>query len=156
MFAITYGAGARRVSDMNQISQADARKLIKKIKKGLPGYYRLNSRIRKKIEAVGYVRTAFGKKQVVDKEKAYVGLNSLIQGTAAQIMKKGLVQVHEATAHLGAVPLLLVHDEIVVEVPTENAEAVELLMPDALNTAFECDPPLSVEGGIVTTNYADA
>lgn len=156
MFAISYGAGAPRVADMNQISKTEARDLIKKIKKGLPGYYRLNSRIRKKIETVGYVNTAFGKKQVVDKEKAYVGLNSLIQGTAAQIMKKGLVRVHEATAEYGAVPLLLVHDEIVVECPEENAEQVSALMPDALNGAFDCDPPLSVEGGIVTTNYADA
>jgi len=156
MFAISYGAGAPRVADMNQIPKAEAKELIKKIKKSLPGYYRLNSRIRKKIESVGYVNTAFGKKQVVDKEKAYVGLNALIQGTAAQIMKRGLIQVHEATAHLGAIPLLLVHDEIVVECHKDAAEEVSALMPDALCTAFDCDPPLQVEGGIVTTNYADA
>lgn len=157
MFAITYGAGAPRVADMNKISKAEARELIKMIKKSLPGYYRLNSKIRKKIETVGYVETGLGRRrQVVDKSKSYVGLNSLIQGTAAEIMKKGLVQVNDLVAPLGATPLLVVHDELVVEAPIEVAEEVKALMPDALNSAFDMDPPLAVEGGIVTTNYAEA
>lgn len=156
MFAITYGAGAPRVSDMNKISKAEAKALIGKIKKGLPGYYRLNERIRKKIESAGYVNTAFGRKQVVNKDKAYVGLNALIQGTAAEIMKKGLVQVNEAVAEFEATPLLVVHDECLVECPTEYAEQVKAVMPECLTSAFDMDPPLAVEGGIVTTNYADA
>jgi DNA polymerase-1 len=157
MFAITYGAGARRVSDMNQISKAEAKALITKIKKGLPGYYRLNQRIKNKIKTQGYVNTAFGRKQVVAKDKSYVGLNSLIQGTAAEVMKKGLVQVNDAVQEYGATPLLVVHDEVVVECPRENAERVSALMGPALTSAFPaCDPPLAVEGGIVTTNYADA
>lgn len=156
MFAITYGAGAPRVADMNKISKAEAKELIRKIKQSLPGYYRLNSRIRKKIEAEGHVNTAFGRKQVVDKEKSYVGLNSLIQGTAAEIMKKGLVQANELVTPYGATPLLVVHDELVVECPTENAEQVASLVPGAMTSAFDMDPELAVEGGIVTTNYADA
>lgn len=156
MFAITYGAGAPRVADMNKITKREAKELIRTIKKSLPGYYRLNKRIRKKIEAVGYVNTAFGRKQVVDKEKSYVGLNSLIQGTGAQIMKKGTVAVDEAVRPLGAYPLLLVHDELLVETPIEVAEEVSRLMPGALTGVFDMDPPLAVEGGIVTTNYADA
>lgn len=156
MFAITYGAGAPRVADMNQIPKSEAKELIRKIKSSLPGYYRLNSRIRKKIESVGYVNTAFGRKQVVDKEKSYVGLNSLIQGTAAEIMKRGLVQANELVTPYGATPLLVVHDELVVECPKENAEQVAALVPGAMTSAFEMDPPLAVEGGIVETNYADA
>jgi len=157
MFAITYGAGAPRVSDMNQISKGEAKVLIQKIKKGLPGYYRLNERIKKKIKTVGYVNTAFGRKQVVNKDKSYVGLNALIQGTAAEIMKRGLVDADAAIKDYGATPLLVVHDELVVECPTENAERVAELVGPAMTNAFpECDPPLAVEGGIVTTNYADA
>lgn len=157
MFAITYGAGAPRVSDMNGISKGEAKVLIQKIKKGLPGYYRLNERIKKKIKTVGYVNTAFGRKQVVNKDKAYVGLNALIQGTAAEVMKRGLVTVDDLVRPLGATPLLVVHDEVVVECPVGNAEEVARLMAPALTEAFpDCDPPLAVEGGIVTTNYADA
>ena len=142
---------------MNQMSKGEAKVLIQKIKKGLPGYYRLNERIKKKIKTVGYVNTAFGRKQVVNKDKAYVGLNALIQGTAAEIMKRGLVDANNAIREYGATPLLVVHDELVVECPTENAERVAELVGPAMTGAFpQCDPPLAVEGGIVTTNYADA
>lgn len=161
MFAITYGAGKPRVADMNGFGRtpeglARAGDLIRSIKKSLPGYYRLNKRLRAKVESVGYVNTAFGRKQVVGKDKSYVSLNALIQGTAAQIMKKGLVLVNERVEPLGATPLLLVHDELVTESPVECAEEVSRLMGEALIEALEIDPPLQVEGGIVTTNYADA
>lgn len=161
MFAITYGAGKPRVADMNGFGRtpeglARAGDLIRSIKKSLPGYYRLNKRLRAKVEAVGYVNTAFGRKQVVGKDKSYVSLNALIQGTAAQIMKKGLVLVNERIEPLGATPLLLVHDELVTESPLECAEEVSRLMGEALIEALDIDPPLQVEGGIVTTNYADA
>jgi DNA polymerase-1 len=156
-FAITYGAGAPRVSDMNKIPKDDARALIKKIKSALPGYYRLNRRIKRKIGEVGYINTAFGRRQVVDREKAYIGLNSLIQGTAAEVMKQGLVNVNEVVRPLGGTPLLVVHDEVVVECPTEASEEIMAKMPEAMcNIGVDLDPPLEVTGGIVTTNYSDA
>jgi DNA polymerase-1 len=156
-FAITYGAGAPRVGDMNKIPKDDARALIRKIKSALPGYYKLNRRIKRKIGDEGYINTAFGRRQVVDREKAYIGLNSLIQGIAAEVMKQGLVQANELVVPYGATPLLVVHDELVVECPTENAREVARLMPEALcHIGVDLDPPLEVSGGIVSTNYADA
>ncbi len=49
LFAITYGAGKRRIGDMNKITEDEAKRLISTIKGSLPGYYRLNDRIRRKI-----------------------------------------------------------------------------------------------------------
>ena len=156
MFAITYGAGAPRVADMNTMSVADAKVLIKKIKTALPGYYKLNERIRKKIEAEGHVNTLFGRKQPVAKDKAYVGLNALIQGSAADIMKQGLVNVQQNVQQYGATPLLVVHDEVVVETPTEHAEEVCGATIAGMVSAYELDPQLAVSYTTVTTSYADA
>lgn len=156
LFAITYGAGAPRVSDMNQISREDAKALISKIKGSLPGYHRLQGRIRKKVASVGHVNTLFGRKQIVKKDKAYVGLNALIQGSAADIMKQGLVHVASTVAEYGATPLLVVHDEVVVETPIENAERVLELTEQGMRDAYDLTPSLEVSGGVVTTNYADA
>lgn len=156
LFAITYGAGAPRISDMNKISREEAKALISKIKSSLPGYQRLMQRIRRKIEAVGHVTTLFGRTQPVSKDKSYVGLNALIQGSAADIMKQGLVNVDEAVRDLGGTPLLVVHDEVVVEVPIEHAEEALHRTKEALIGAFDLSPSLSVEGSVVTTNYADA
>lgn len=156
MFAITYGAGAPRVADMNGISKDEAKELITAIKKSLPGYYRLNKRIREKIRERGYVTTLFGRKSPVNPDKAYVGLNALIQGSAADIMKQGLINVEAAVRPLGGKPLLVVHDEVVVEVPSDNAEDALRLTKQAMSAAYDLDPPLEVTGTVVSTNYADA
>lgn len=156
LFAISYGAGAPRIADMNKISKEQAKALISKIKSSLPNYYALNKRIRSKIESVGYVNTLWGRKQLVNREKSYVGLNALIQGSAADIMKQGLINVDAVVAPLGGYPLLVVHDEVVVEVPTENAEEALRVTEQALIEAYDLTPRLAVSGSIVSTNYADA
>lgn len=158
MFAITYGAGGPRVSDMNKISVPEARALIKIIKESLPGYYRLMRRIKSKIEMEGYVQTVAGRLQPVDKEKSYVGLNALIQGSAADIMKVGLLEVEQALRPFGGQVLLVVHDEIVSEVPTSVADAALAAQNSALERVgdrFGLDPALSATGKVVT-NYGEA
>ena len=155
-FAITYGAGAPRVSDMNKISRDEAKALISKLKASLPGWHKLNRRIRNKVENLGYVNTIYGRKNPVNKDKAYVGLNALIQGSAADIMKRGLVNVDEAVSDLGGRPLLVVHDEVVIEVPTENAQEALRRTEAAMVEAYDLDPQLAVEGSVVHTSYADA
>src|ERR1035437_3554835 len=110
----------------------DAGSIISKIKGSLPGYYKLSKRIRTKIEDVGYVNTIMGRKNPVSKDKAYVGMNALIQGSAADIMKQGLVNVAADVAPVGGIPLLVVHDEVLVEVPTEHAEEALARIEDAM------------------------
>lgn len=155
LFAITYGAGAPRVADMNKIDKAEAKELISKIKNSLPKYRRLMGRIRKKVTVSGHVTTVYGRTQMIDKKKAYVGLNALIQGSAADIMKQGLVNADAAVAEFGARPLMVVHDEIVTEAPTEYAEQVLVAQNRAMEAAFESDPPLEVSGSIAS-NYEEA
>lgn len=176
LFAITYGAGRKRVASMlldagllppmvvvKGVKQALdkfawAGSIISKVKKSLPNYYKLNKRIKNKIENVGYVNTYFGRKNPVKRDKAYVGLNALIQGTAADIMKQGVVNIHEANVDTGAQLLLVVHDEALLEVPLANAaECLELTTTAMIEAAPEgLNPGMAVTGSIVTTNYADA
>ena len=156
MFAITYGAGAPRVADMNKITKDDAKVLIKDIKTALPGYHHLMRRVRKKIKAVGYVETLFGRKQSVRADKSYVGLNALIQGSAADIMKQGVINVQQALK-VDEVQVLFVHDEIVVECPEDQAHAcLDRVVAAMEGAAPGLDPPLAVDAKVVDTNYADA
>jgi DNA polymerase I-like protein with 3'-5' exonuclease and polymerase domains len=158
MFAITYGAGGPRVADMNKIEIPEARALIKTIKESLPGYYRLMRRIKNKIELNGYVQTIAGRTQPVDREKSYVGLNALIQGSAADIMKAGLLRAADALKPFGGSVLLVVHDEVVSEVPAAVADAALAAQNDALTSAgedFNLDPPLLASGKVVDT-YGEA
>jgi DNA polymerase I-like protein with 3'-5' exonuclease and polymerase domains len=181
-YAITYGAGGGRISDMLGLptgppltagawtvqrgyqkegdpSHAAARKVIAQVKSWLPGYEALagrRGRTYRKIETEGFVSTINGRKQVVGKDKAYVGLNALIQGSAADIFKQGIINTAEATAHLGALPVLFVHDEIITECPAEHAEECLRLQDAAMEAAWDLDPALSVSGTIAHHNYSEA
>lgn len=157
LFAVMYGAGARRISRQLGISQDEAKSLVSKVKSSLPNYYHLTKhRIEPKIKSVGYVNTIAGRKNPVQKDKAYVGLNALIQGSAADIMKLGLINVAEAIKPYGASVLLVVHDEVVVETPLGTEHEVKAAVEEAMVSAWNLDPPLGVEGHIAYNNYAEA
>lgn len=161
LFAITYGAGAPRIQSMLldagfQASRDYAKSIISTIKGSLPGYYKLMKRIRSKIEEVGYINTILGRKNPVSKDKAYVGMNALIQGSAADIMKLAWVELTKAARGYGGVPVMVVHDEAVVEVPEEYADACLEAVITAMECCIDVDPPLSVSGGWTTISYGDA
>jgi DNA polymerase I-like protein with 3'-5' exonuclease and polymerase domains len=155
LFAIIYGAGAPRVADMNGITKQEARSLITKIKMSLPRYKKLSDRVRRKVETTGFVTTLGGRKNYVAKDKAYVGMNALIQGSAADVMKQGLVNVDTVLQNFDATPLLVVHDEVVIECPINRAENVRAATEDAMRTAASISPRLEVETVITTTNYSE-
>lgn len=157
-YAITYGAGAKRVADMLGIRPAEAKAVVNTVKGWLPGYWDLagrDGRIPKKVRGSGYVTTIMGRKQPVNREKSYVGLNALIQGSAADIMKQAIILVAERTKHLGAVPILFVHDEVLNECPTEYAEEVLEIQQQAMIDAWDLNPPLAVSGTIAHNSYAE-
>lgn len=180
-YAIGYGAGGGRISDMLGLptgppltanawtvqrgyqregdpSHAAARKVIAMVKSWLPGYEALagrKGRTYDKIARDGFVSTINGRKQIVGKDKAYVGLNALIQGSAADIFKQGIVNVSEAVAHLGAQPVLFVHDEIGTECPIEHAAECQVLQDQAMREAWDLYPTLQVSGTICPNNYSE-
>lgn len=161
LFAIIYGAGDDRVVAMLVDAGIDAKPgdgtaLIRKITSALPGYKRLKSRVEESIALKGYISTIFGRHLPTHKGESYKGLNKLIQGSAAEVMKQGLVYADQLVRPLGGVPLLVVHDELVIEVPTENAAEAYKRAAAGMCAAADIQPPLSVEGGIVETSYADA
>lgn len=132
-----------------------ARSLIKKVKATLPGFARLNNRIKRKIEDVGYVNTLWGRQNMVQKDKAYVGMSALIQGGGADIMKQGLVNVDAAVRGLGAIPLLVVHDSVLTECPIEYAEECQVLQDEALCAAYNLNPVLATSSTIKYNHYAE-
>jgi DNA polymerase-1 len=155
MFAITYGAGGPRVRDMNQIPLADARELIRAIKASIPGYQRLTQRLKQKVAVAGHVQTIGGRVSPIRREKSYIALNAVIQGSAADIMKMGLVEVAAALAPYGWRPLLVVHDEVISEGPAESADTALRLQNAALEAAYDLDPPL-VSTGTLVSSYDQA
>jgi DNA polymerase-1 len=73
-----------------------------------------------------------------------------IQGTAADIIKLAMIQVHKRVKAEGfkAKMILQVHDELVFEVPDAEIEALSVLVRDTMEHTVELDIPLTVDIGI--------
>jgi DNA polymerase-1 len=166
-FGIIYGMGPQRLARDQGVSIAEARAFIDK-------YFLNFSRIRSFIEAKrafahqhGYVTTAFGRRRPLPqlqsrnmgevRQAENMAINSPIQGTAADIMKLGMLKVDELMRGSGlrARLLLQVHDELVFECPADEVDPLSQLVQGALQSVVSFQVPLTVEVG-VGHNWAEA
>jgi DNA polymerase-1 len=115
----------------------------------------------------GSVRTLFGRRRPIpelksrDYNKRSLGerlaVNTVLQGTAADIIKLAMIHTHAALleAGLDARIVLQIHDELLLEVPEAEVREVTRLVKQKMAGAFEMTPPLEVDGGS-GINWLDA
>jgi DNA polymerase-1 len=162
-FSIIYGISAFGLAQRLGIERGEAARYIELYFSRFPG---IRSYMAETIQAAqrdGFVTTLFGRKchtplinaknQSERQFAERAAVNARIQGTAADIIKRAMVQLPPAlaAAGLGARMLLQVHDELVLEVPeTEvdaTAELVRGVMENAHRPLVELSVPLGVEVG---------
>ncbi len=114
----------------------------------------------------GVVKTMYGRRRLVPELNSRNGqiraaaermaVNLPIQGTAADIMKRAMINVHAALgADRDARMILTVHDELLFEVPKDRADDVSARVREAMESAATLDVPLTVDIGI-GENWKDA
>jgi DNA polymerase I len=108
---------------------------------------------------VGYVETLMGRRRFVPELESKnwslrqfgerVAQNTPIQGTAADLMKKAMIDVQAALDAFGAgaAILLQVHDELLLEVPKGELDAVRALVVEKMEGAVELKVPLVADSG---------
>ena len=155
-FGVMYGMSAFRLSRDLGIPRAAADQFI-------DAYFTRYSRIRdfidrtvKEAERDGCVRTIFGRERkipaITSRNKTEkmaaerIAVNTPIQGSAADIMKIAMIRVAERleTERCRSRLLLQVHDELILEVPKDEAAAVERLLREEMEHAVELTVPLRV------------
>jgi DNA polymerase I-like protein with 3'-5' exonuclease and polymerase domains len=166
-YALMYGAGGPKLASTigGGMTAQEGRELAKSIKAVLGKPYRdLLKRAESVVKKRGFLYTMGGRPLWLPKDdngrtKFYVSLNSLIQGSAADIMKQGMVDVDRALIDVNGHLLLTVHDELVAEVPTDLApEALHLMEGCMIQAQRLCTKgrlELKVEGTI-SDNYGEA
>ncbi len=79
-----------------------------------------------------------------------LAVNSVIQGSAADIIKVAMIRCHERLGREfpGARLVLQVHDELVFEVPEDRADEVKAAVVEEMVAAFPMEPPLGVDAGV--------
>ncbi len=156
-FGIIYGISAHGLSNQLGISRAEAADYIGKYFQQYPGIREYMDKTIAFAREHGFVETLFGRKVHVKDINAKNGafrafseraaINAPLQGTAADIIKLAMVEVHQLLAGTAARMLLQVHDELVLEVPVDQAEALKPKIRKAMESVANLSVPLVVEVG---------
>jgi DNA polymerase I len=161
-FGLIYGMSSFRLARDSNLTLAEADAFVKTYFERLP---RVQDYIRDTKAAArqpeGLV-TLFGRRRIfpalihgrggrqVQAAEERMAINMPIQGTAADIIKKAMIDLHnELTARkLEAKMILQVHDELVLEVPEGEIEETRKLVVDVMENAYPLDPPLKANANI--------
>lgn len=159
-FGIIYGISAHGLAARLGISRGEAADYIDAYFNQYPGIRNYMERTKEKAREQGYVTTEFGRRIYVKDIKAKnpnlrafserAAINAPLQGTAADIIKRAMLRVHSALAqqYPNARLLLQVHDELIVEAPQAEAQAVADLIKCEMSAAAHLSIPLLVEAGV--------
>jgi DNA polymerase-1 len=159
-FGIAYGLSAFGLADRLQITREEAAVYIQRYFERFPAVKAFIEETIAKAERDGFVYTLLGRRRAIpelrsqQRQRRLLGerlaVNTVIQGTAADIIKLAMVRCHSALAEAGHETRLVlqIHDELLFEGPTAEMDAASELVRREMCDAFELDPPLAVDVGI--------
>ena len=117
-FGLAFGMGARKMSVFFGWSLPKCYEMISHYHKSVPFVKYTADAVSNKALQRGYIMTLLGRRaRLVENRKAYIMFNRLIQGSAADLMKKALITAYNSGIFTILHPHLTVHDEIDVSVP---------------------------------------
>jgi len=159
-YALLYGKTAFTLAKDIGVTQQAAQTFIDAYFAGFPMVRAFIDKTLEDARASGFVQTIFGRRRPVPEltsrngmiraASERVAVNMPIQGTAADILKKAMIDVHAALAmsHPRARMILTVHDELLFEAPKEEADAVAAIVKAKMAAAVPLRVPLDVDVGI--------
>src|SRR5690349_14210508 len=166
-FGIVYGISAFGLSENLEIPREQAQQYIDAYLARFPFVQDFIERTIEQAEVDGYVTSLLGRRRPVPEIRASnrrtrslgerLAVNSVMQGTAADIIKVAMVSIHRRLQDegRGSKLVLQVHDELLLEVPETEVSAARELVSDEMCSAYPLDPPLAVDVG-AGDSWADA
>jgi DNA polymerase-1 len=152
MFAKAYGAGVDKFALTANIPHAEAAAVFATLAQLYPQLERTMAqvtsavRMRDRGDGYGYVKLIDGRHLRVKSSKAYVGFNALIQGSCATVLKRALVDLD--AAGFGEFLNLPIHDEVMLDVPTDEATDIAHEVQRVM-TREDFSAPLTVGANVV-------
>lgn len=167
-FGVIYGISGFGLARNLRIPRKDAQGFIDRYFERFPGIRKYMDSTVEFAKEHGYVQTLFGRKIHTAEINAKgpkagfakrAAINAPIQGTAADVIRRAMIRMPDAIAHLPARMLLQVHDELLFEVPEaaveETIAAAREVMENAADPAVHLDVKLVVDAGR-GQNWAEA
>ena len=156
-FGIIYGMGHRKLSDELGIDNKTAKEYIDSYYKRYEGVAKYRDKMVKTANDNGYVTTLFNRRRYLPEIKSEnnrlraeaerVAVNTPIQGTAADLIKKAMINIHGRFKKKGfkSRMLLQVHDELLFEVPAEEIGIITPIIKKEMEEVYRLDVPLKVD-----------
>ena len=156
IFGIVYGISGFGLGENLEISPKEAKEFIDKYYELYPDVKRYMDDIVAEAYDQGYVTTLFKRKRVIDELKntnymirqggERIALNTPIQGTSADIIKKAMVEIHNEfkKEKIKSKMLLQVHDELVFDCLMDEQDKVQNIVKKIMENTIELKVPLKV------------
>jgi DNA polymerase-1 len=156
-FGIIYGMGAYKLSEELGIDHKSAKSYIDTYYERYSGVARYRDDIMEKAREQGYVSTLFNRRrylpnihhreQRIRAEAERMAINTPIQGTAADIIKMAMINIHDRMNRetFKSKMLLQVHDELVFEVPEDELNALRAMVKEEMEGVHKLKVPLVVD-----------
>jgi DNA polymerase-1 len=166
-YALLYGKTAFTLSKDIGVTKEAAQEFIDAYFAGFPRVRGFIDDTLQRARESGVVKTLFGRRRLVPELNSRNGqiraaaeretVNMPIQGTAADILKRAMIDLHQALPKQGlhARMILTVHDELLFEAPRDEADAAAAIIGSKMEHAVELSVPLTVDVGI-GENWRDA
>ena len=159
-FGLIYGMSAFGLAKQLHLGRNEAQDYIDRYFDRYPGVKEYMDSTRELAHEQGYVETLFGRRLYLPEINARnkmrqqaaerTAINAPMQGTAADIIKRAMLAVDDWLGQgvVDAHVIMQVHDELVLEVATEQIETVSALLCERMAAAASLDVPLLVEAGV--------
>ena len=166
-FGIAYGMSPFGLAQRLRISAKIAKVAIDRYFERYNGVQRFIGEVVGKARDLGYAETLLGRRRAIPELRSKnfsirqlgerLAINTPIQGTAADLIKKAMVDIYAEfeKENSGVRMLLQVHDELLFEVPLDKRDSVDGLVRRAMEDVHPLDVPLKVEVGW-GTNWTEA
>lgn len=150
-FGIAYGQGAYGLADSLGISRSEGKEIIERYFEKFKNVKKYMDTTIQQAREQGYVETLFGRRRYLDEFKSKnqmvvkfgerAAINAPIQGAASDLVKLAMIEVHES---IKSKVLLQVHDELLLECPTEKVDSEALKVKKIMENIAALRVPLKV------------
>jgi DNA polymerase-1 len=159
-FGIVYGLTGFGLADRLNIPRGEGEEFVARYLERFPAVAAFREETIERAQTDGYVTTLMGRRRQIPELRSpnpntrrlgeRLAVNTVIQGTAADIIKVAMVRCHNALRESGAETRLVlqIHDELLFEGPPEEMEDATGTVRREMCAAHQLDPPLEVDVGV--------
>ncbi len=159
-FGIVYGLTGFGLADRLNIPRKEGEEFVSRYLERFPAVRAFRERVIERAQEEGFVTTLMGRRRAIPELRSgnpntrrlgeRLAVNTVIQGTAADIIKVAMVRCQRALEEAGGETRLIlqIHDELLFEGPPAEMKAATELVEREMCAAYQLDPPLEVDVGV--------